>query len=195
MRKILFIAAVISVMTGCGGRQKEFMRGEVIDGLYRNDFFGFTMDIPEGMYVMSRTAMDSLSTKAGSGMDDRAAGRSDLLLFISAREPFAADSLFNYNITITSESLSGIPEIKTTEQYISHVVNALHGVADDMPVGRTLLGNREFMKVSIPSETISQDIYTCLHDGYALVVVGSYDGAQQREAVERILTTIVFEEK
>ena len=175
MRKLLFIAAVTLVAAGCG------RRGTVDDGLYRNDFFGFTMAVPEGMYVMPRGEMDSISA---------AEENSELLLFISAQEPSQTDSLFNYNITITSEKLSAV---KSNEQYISLVVNALHGVAEDIPVGRASLGSRGFMKVSIPWETFSQDIYTLVHDGYALIIVGSYDGPEQQEAVGRIIATAAFD--
>ncbi len=187
----MFIAVVALVVVGCGGgRKKDFMRGEVVGGVYRNDFFGVTMEVPEGMYVMPRAAMDSIAAAAGAGMGSEVAGYSDLLLFISAREPAAADSLFNYNITVTSEKLPEGTEVKNNAQYISTVIKMLDSKSDaehKMDGLHVELNGREIAKMSV-----SQDIYTSLHDGYALVVVASYDGVEQREAVDRIIGTMTF---
>ncbi len=196
MRKIVFIAVVALVVVGCGGgRKKDFMRGEVVGGVYRNDFFGVTMEVPEGMYVMPRAAMDSIAAAAGAGMGSEVAGYSDLLLFISAREPAAADSLFNYNITVTSEKLPEGTEVKNNAQYISTVIKMLDSKSDaehKMDGLHVELNGREIAKMSIRRGSVSQDIYTSLHDGYALVVVASYDGVEQREAVDRIIGTMTF---
>ncbi len=192
------MTAVALVAVGCVRiQQSDFMRGRIENGVYRNDFFAVTMEVPEGMYVMPRAVMDSVAAATGAGMGSEVAGHSDLLLFISAREPSAADSLFNYNITVTSEKLPEGAEVKNNAQYMSTVIKLLESKLEEEHKVNGLhvdFVEREIVKMSILRGTVSQDIYTYLHDGYALVVVASYDGPEQQAAVELILGTVAFGE-
>lgn len=203
MRKIPFIAViglVALIAAGCGRKQqKESVRGTVENGVYRNGFFGFTMEIPGGMYVMPRAEIDSLEAVMGSMVGLGGGDTADLLLFVSAKDPSAADSLFNYNITVTSEKVSGAKEVNSNERYMSQVIKTLQrGAASEggeMPVGRATFGGREFMKLTLGQYGVTQDIYARLHDGYALLIIGSYDGPEQRDAIARVLATIAFEKE
>ena len=198
----------VGFLAGCGRKeQKGFERGAVENGVYRNAFFGFSMDVPQGMYIMPEEAMDSVSRAMGSltGLNrtgesgDTAEKAAELLLFVSREDPAAADSLFNYNIVVTSEKLPSFLGTKNNEQYMSLAIKMLEKSASSqggrMPAERSQLGGRDFMKLSMGQHGMTQDIYARLQDGYALIIVGSYDGEEQKAAVDRMISTVAFSQE
>lgn len=202
MKKILFLAAVLLLAAGCR-QQEKFDYGVVEGGKYRNAFFGLTMDVPDAMHVMERVQMDSLaagmqsSTGAMiSGGAQKSAEPARLLLFMS-RYPFGADAEdFNYNIVVTCEKLPDALGVKNNEQYMQMAIRMLTagGADPDMPVSSVELGGRDFMKMRKPlDDAAAQDLYICIRSGYALTIVGTYAGDDQRREVDGIINTITLD--
>lgn len=194
IKRIIIAAGVliaVGLAAGCG-QKKEHDRGVVADGLYRNDFFGCTMQIPDGMYVMPRAEIENAMRLVGGGDDDL----SETLLFISASDPAAADpeGAFNYNIAVTSEKVPA--GITNNAQYAAEALRRLANstlIMDEVILHYTTLGGREFVKLGLLHKGIRQDIYARWHDGYVLVVTASYGDKAGQDAIDAILSTITFE--
>lgn len=173
---------------GCA-QKKAYERGTVRDGIYSNDFFGITLTIPAGMYVMPQEQTLTHS-------DDV----SGLLLFISAFDAAShvpdIDSGFNYNIAVTSEKLPSSSGIRNNGQYAAEAVRRLESSADSgmavAGVEDVVLGGREFVKFTLTGGGIRQDIYACYHDGYALILTCTYADETGRSKIADILSTITM---
>jgi hypothetical protein len=80
--------------------------GTVSDSIYRNAFFGFSYKIPFGW--VERT---------GDMRDDRAEGKSLVLLAVFERPPEATGNTVNSAVVIAAESVSAYPGLKTAADY------------------------------------------------------------------------------
>lgn len=177
-----------------GGARNGFDRGRIENGTYINDYFGFTLEIPQGIYVMDATRMDELSQQLRGSADD-----SRLLFFVSSFDPRAQmQDSFNYSLSAAVEKLGPKSAIRTNEQYAAAAMNAVGGSvstsADRMESRRTTLGGKEFVSFTLsagPGSDAVQTIYARVEPPYVLVFTATFDH-YTRSSVDSLLQSVGF---
>jgi hypothetical protein len=187
MKKILLII-MVAVLASCGGRRAAFDRGVYDAGVYRNDFFGLTVEVPEGVHVTTGDALAALSGAAG--------GSGEALLLLSQREVGTTDSLYNYNLALVAERLDRRSGVESGEQYAAAAMDAIaaaRGIEIPAP-DRVTIGGREFVAFRVPLEDgVVQEIFTRVERGYALVFTATYE-EKQSPYIGRLLVAVEFDE-
>ena len=93
-----------------------FDLGQIVDGVYRNAFFGFTLKLPYGW--VDRTE-DMRQDSAEAAKAD--AGKSTVLLATFERPPEAQGKTVNSAIVIALESTASYPGMKSAAQYFGPI--------------------------------------------------------------------------
>lgn len=184
-------------------------QGEVQDGAYTNDFFGFTMTFPESWAIASDETAEELQ-EVGSEIvagDDPAlkasieAAEQDTyqLLMISEQPIGAPTTSFNANIVVMAEKVSHLPGIVSGEEYLINVGNLLtqtdlpyeaNGEPYEVEIGGQTFHRADFDLTAAGME-IKQSYLAMIKDGYALGFILSGTDASLAE-LEEIANTLAF---
>jgi hypothetical protein len=201
----------MALLVGCkGGKADGFDIGKVKDGVYKNSFFGFTVEFPKDWVVQSEESAERIQLQAEkmiAGDDqnwkaalDAADVKSAQLLLLSKSE-MGAPVDENPNIVIGVENLEGLPGIKTAEDYLFHTrkslknsnitFNYLSEEAETENINGTeysLLKTR----LTYMGMDIQQTLYSTIIKRFSFNVTISYVSPEHREILLSIIDTMRF---
>ena len=166
-----------------------FVRGEVNDGVYTNDFIGLTFEIPDGWEVLSydeiKATMDVGLNAGGSDFE------ADALLNSTTYDLVARDAYKGESVMIIVEDLSKYPSNFTSEDFMKAAKISTEYTLPDVNIDWDLDGEKdtlcgiEFDVYSMEAEveaygiSMNQEYHITEKDGYMIVV--TYSGTSLSE--------------
>ena len=166
-----------------------FVRGEVNDGVYTNDFIGLTFEIPDGWEVLSydeiKATMDVGLNAGGSDFE------ADALLNSTTYDLVARDAYKGESVMIIVEDLSKYPSNFTSEDFMKAAKISTEYTLPDVNIDWDLDGEKdtlcgiEFDVYSMEAEieaygiSMTQEYHITEKDGYMIVV--TYSGTSLSE--------------
>ncbi|MDL2319767.1 hypothetical protein LJC45_01395 [Alistipes sp. OttesenSCG-928-B03] len=207
MKKLKYLALLLLVaaVAGCGQkREKLFDLGTIENGVYHNEYIGFSITVPDSMTARDHTTLNQLTEASYEllNMDSRTAKKSldiinyEALLMINSNRMDQGD--FSPNILVSVENMRMFPHVKNTGDYLAKARKDLRAalkvpteIDDENPT--VVLGGREFRKLTMMSDYgmwVTQECYVTMIDRLVLGIYLTYaseeSGAQLRDVLESI---------
>jgi hypothetical protein len=193
-----------------GGGPEEPDLGSIENGIYRNQFFRFSLLVPAEwdvadedteavMWDAGHVAVSQEDPAVSSAVDG-AMERSYQLLTLTRFRPDTVRE-FNPNLLMTAERITHLPGVRNGSDYLAHTARLLLG----SPLGYSLVrpaeprvvGGREFYRAEFRLDTspmtIEQVHYATLHRSYALTIVLSGATPADIDRLEEIVGAIMFD--
>lgn len=188
-----------------------FDYGSVKDGLYINEFFGCSLNIPAGWAVQTREEMEQLQNLG----KDMIAGKDKKLkrklktseirsanLITAFKYKLGTTVEFNPNISIVAENIKFSPGIKSGADYLNHSrellkqsqfkYDSISARFDQVEFSGKVF-SRMFTSVNYMGIPIKQEYYSTIVNGFSFNIVISYSNNEQREELLGMLETLKFE--
>lgn len=166
-----------------------FVKGEVKDGVYTNEFTGLTCELPDGWNVLSdeeiKATMNIGLTAGGSSFD------ADTLMNTTTYDLVASNTKSGESIMIIAEDISKYPDDFSIDDYIRAAKVSTAYTMPDMDIEWNVDGEKdtlcgmEFevfgMEVELEDYglSVSQEYHIAEKDGYMIVV--TYSGSSNGE--------------
>jgi hypothetical protein len=184
--------------------------GSLYEGTYMNDYFGFTLTVPDNWYALDKKGMQEV-TKAGTRMVTgnnkkmkaavKAGEKNSLNLLMAYQHPLGAQVTFNPSIGCVAEKVGHVPGIRSGRDYLKNIKKflSMSQFKMDFPedIEAVSLGGVDFdllyAEANVGLLTISQEYYASVQKGYALSFVISYVNDHQYSALQEALDSIRFE--
>ncbi|WP_058486461.1 hypothetical protein [Defluviitalea phaphyphila] len=208
---LLIVIFLMSIFSGCTKNKKELILGTFENNKYSNDYFGFTMELPEDWHIATDEEKKALFNV---GKEMLVENNEDLVentdsssegifhLVWTYKYPLNSVEDFNPNFLCTAENVGLIDSIIIDEKdYIESVKTVLEETGVGYKCGdisTEKIGNKDFyvMEVSLDYQgiTIYQKYYLKIVDKYVLSYLLSYSSEDEKNELTDILNTISFEE-
>ncbi|KJD33193.1 hypothetical protein PW52_14810 [Tamlana sedimentorum] len=215
MKKKISILIALLLVASMGFSQttretNSFDYGTINDNVYKNTFFNFKIDIPEGWFVQSKEQTDML---VEAGKDLVTGDNENLKAVIKASEINSAYLLtvfkhelgsavsYNPSFMVIAENLKLAPGVKLGSDYLFHTRNLLkqsqikYSHMDDVFL-EVMMGNREFHEMDVDLNhmglVIKQSYYSTILNGFALSIVISYVSETEKTELLNTLKTLKF---
>lgn len=210
MKKIILSLCVVLFISSCEETNKipeNFDYGTVENGVYSNTFFNFDLSFDKDWSVQSKEQMAEMTQKG----QDLITGENERLkknlkasqvnvaeLFAVFKFPVETVSVYNPSLIMNAENLKGFPEVRKPKDYM----DAVRSLLDEAPMTliykkqhySKIIGGKEFVAMEIYNQDydVNQEYFSTLHKGFAVIMVISYDGDDQKEELYKILNTLKF---
>ena len=214
----MLLIAVVS-LTGCNKSRKipnaiptNFDYGSWIGSTYRNDFFGFSITVPNDWHIAGKEDMKAMIQDA-QDMDiwnkdelerqKKIAGETTANLFFVARftdEEAMEKEVFNPNINLTVENVSLPGKQIDQASYVNilrqNLSKALPGLVIKSQTNKTI-GSQEFtslqLQFSIEDVFIFQESLICMKNGYAMLFVMTNIDDSEKQQLDDIMATLKWD--
>lgn len=191
-------------------KQKILDYGKIENGVYTNEFFNFSLELPQDWHVQSQESMEDLQD-AGSdllaGEDENkkaileaSRDRSGSLLGLFKYE-IGSQVDFNPSFLMLFERFSGATGIKTGADYLFHTrkmlkeSNLSYAVLDEEFKSQQVDG-RDFYtlntRLDVGENSIYQTYYVHVEGKYALAMIMTYFNPETKTELEAILNKVKF---
>ena len=211
-KHVLLIAslAIFIVSCGEGPQQSNPETGQVVDGVYVNEYFSVKMPIPEGWYVASKESEEYIRDVGGNivaGEDTTLKAQMDVaiknvfnLLSVSEFEMGAVVE-FNPTFFLIAERVSHLPGIKTGADYLLQSEKILLGSQLPYQVAEKpyliQLGDQQWYRadffINLPTMRLSQTYVAIKHSDFVLSMIFTAATAEQKAVLEKVASSIVLE--
>ena len=209
----VLLIALIAIVVGCSGDplRNGPESGEVVDGVYVNEYLGLKLPIPDNFFVWSKdTQQHLMETGEGAVVGDDAVLKAAVeaskkttfqLLTLSQFEMGAAVE-FNPNLGLMAERVNHLPGIKSGADYLIHATTLLSRVQlpyelKNRPYS-TQIGDRQWDRadflINQPQMPFSQSYICTKNHDFVLLMVLTAATSEQMAALERVASSIVLEE-
>lgn len=191
---------------------QEINYGQIANGTYGNDYFGFSIKMPSGWTIQSpddqarimeegREFITQGDAAFAEAMDH--SGQNSLNLFAFLKYELGAPVAFNPSLAAVAERVADEPSIQSGADYLLHVQKVLNSspVQYTFPgeIYKTDLGGVQVdvlaTTVKFAGAEIHQNYYAILIKDYVLSFVGSYSNLQESRELKKALATIKFSEE
>jgi len=206
---ILAVALLAVAASACGETpgSADPQRSFVADGKYTNEFFGLTLEIPDGWAVASDDSQKhvrEVGENVAVGDDPamkaavEAARKTTFQLLMVSEFPLGAAVEFNPSLILMAERVAHAPGVKSGKDYLYHTSNGLMRTALPYELVReaypTTLGSEKWHRADFvirnPHLPIEQS-YFAIHRGeFVLSVILSAATDEQMAELERIAGSI-----
>lgn len=184
--------------------------GSLFEGTYSNDYFGFTLIVPDSWYALDKEGMHEV-TQQGTRMVTannrnlkaavKAGEKNSFNLLMAYQHPPGTSVTFNPSIGCVAEKVSHLPGIKRGRDYLQNIKKfmAMSRVKMDFSedIEPVNLGGVEFDflygEANMGLLTVSQEYYASVRKGYALSFVISYVNDHQYSRLQDAIDSIRFE--
>lgn len=202
--------ALLFSLSACGGRSAKMFDYGTLDGSkYTNTFFRFSMEVPQGWYVLNRSQLTEVQKIGARAVPNKELGKQlqkakDVLnapLLVIYRDQPGSTEGFNPSFQAVAENLARHSEIRNAEQYQRQVlemfkVSGMDYYDLDVPIERTTIGGAEFtyfkLRINYGGYDVSQDWYVTVRDNFALSFGLTYTDAEQADTLYKTLNSMVF---
>lgn len=212
IKQILFIAVCTISLMSCGREiPSDFDYGKVENNSYTNDFFGLTMEIPEGWHVQDEATKKILSEEGVKALESekiaqtvKAAEITSANLLMASEfdiKTHADPTMLNSNFTIVAENLGvAAISVKDGNDYLeaskkqftrNNVPIVINGETKTMDVdGKTF---HYFDGVlTMQGVKINQRYMATVINGFGFLYVATYGTDDQLEKLMGVLKTTNF---
>lgn len=208
--KALFLFISAAALTACNNTPvtpiaeiEGFDYGTVANGKYSNKFFNLEMNIPEGWHVQDTEQMQGLVDKTkeiakeeGDEIMTKSLNTADITtanLLMVFRSEVGTTPDFNPNFILTVENMQNHAWVKTGKQYLDNtkklMTQSKMNLTDFSDGEKTTLGGMDFYSMSYSQEVngmkLQQTIMVTIKKGFAILLISSYDGSEQKEEIEK----------
>ena len=173
------------------------------EGVYRNAFFGFSLNFPKDWSVLSREqtekslqiGQDILKSqdKKNSAVIEAAAQR-ELLILVLAEKADAAGKAANLVVSVRKQSSAVTAEMVVEATKSLFLQNSSIKLLKDTQ--KIKLGGETFLSIelqnSLHGEFIHQRLFTFMRKGYSLTFVVTYKKSESLRAMENVLQSLSF---
>ncbi len=211
MLMFALLVVTVALSGGCGRDQDDKIDfGKVRDSVYKNDYFGMSVELPPDWSVLDLETRHELldqGTEMVAGEDRglksalKASKMRTVSLFTVLRHPLGTPVLHNQHIQCWAERVDHLPGIQSGKDYLFHTKRVAEmghltiSFPGDMFVES--IGGREFdamqSEISLPGMTIVSNYYTTIMKGYALSFYISFSTEEEESSLTEILDTVSFE--
>ena len=206
--KLLFPLLILMLFfVSCGQQPVEdyIDHGSVSNGVYSNQYFNFTIDMPTAYVVASREATDQLM-QAGqevieesfSSSLDRAVVKASevntMQLFMVSELEIGSPVEDNPNMICMIERVSHVPGIKKPQDYLYHSRKLMRrssvGFIIEDEFEDTSLGGEDFSVMYAEIAGQKQRYYTTLRNGFALSFIVTYGSEETLDPILHSLNSL-----
>lgn len=210
--KIIGIILIIFSTAGCNtnNQMDNFDYGHIENGIYVNDFFDFSIKLPESWVVQSREQTENIANegkKIVAGDDEK------MKAVINAYDINTANLLaafqyelgsaveYNPNIMIIAESIKNAPGIKNGSDYLFQARRLIQQgqfkydyISENFENEK--INETEFYKmdahINYMGLQIKQIYYSTVLKGFSFNIIISYVSDEQKEILQNSIKTIKF---
>ncbi len=188
---------------------EEIDLGIVINSVYKNKYFGFTITIPSDWSIQDQNSRQQMidagaKTFAGEDQNLKAAVNTSQLqtadLFTVTKYSLGSPVPFNPNIVCVAECVDDMPEIKSGKDYLLNARKFLElgQMAYYFPreIFTEKLGDKEFdvlyAELTTAGIKVQQKFYAAIMKGYALVFIESFTNVEEESYLDNVLRSAAF---
>lgn len=216
IRIVATVLVCVAVLAGCGDRKKVGSASDEIDfgvvekSVYRNKYFGLSMNIPPGWSVQDQDAKKKLMDMGRellSGDDKnlkatlRVSEMQSVDLLTVFKHPVGTPVSFNPNIICVAEQIRHLPGIKRGKDYHFHTKKVLQSsqlkVSFPKEIYAEQIGGMEFdimtSHMRVAGQTVKQKYYAIVLKGYALVFIVSFSTDEEESELQKVVESIRFQ--
>ncbi len=211
--KLSGITILILLLTGCGGDNmpKSFDYGNVENNVYSNTYFEFEMDVPEQWIVQSKEQNEELMEM---GKDMIAGDDKSMKATLNASDVNIANLLtvfkyelgspvdYNPSYMFVAENVMKAPGVKTGSDYFFNARKIIEQsqtpykhIDEEYTIQN--LGGKDFYVMNTEIEylgiSIYQTYYSRVDNGFALNLIISYSTDDEKDELEKIVHSILFQ--
>ena len=209
---LLLITCLILVGCNKAKESENFINyGEISGGVYTNNYFNMSIDVPENWVVQSQAAQKELLELGGdllSGGDENFKNVLDesqkriVNMFAFFKFEVGAPVEFNPNIISIAEKITDFPGVKSGNDYLFHTKKQLQAgqIGYEFPneIYVKNISGVSFdvmpMQTSIGTFTVYQEYYATKINDYALTFTLSYSTDEEQDELNEIVDTLKFSE-
>ncbi|MCH8330218.1 MAG: TonB family protein [Bacteroidetes bacterium] len=191
---------------------KDFNIGSYDKGYYMNDFFKFTIVIPETWVIQEHDFEKPLKSEVervvelGDKKEQKefkAAKSNTTYLTMAYKHKIGNTMDYNPSVMIACQYLIDNPELKTGKEYLFHVRQFMHSTVVNYTLSdyeyNVGLDNVYFdrieTKVRLKGREVTQEVYAAVIKDFGFSITISYEGLEQQKELHNIINTIKFLEK
>ena len=208
--RYLFIISACLLLSACDSvAEPDIDYGEIKDGLYTNNYFKMSIQLPSDWSIQSQAEQKKLmksGTELLSGDNQKlksalkASQKQSVNMFSVFRYEQGAPVDFNPSIISVAEKVSHMPGVKKGADYLFHVKKVLNAGQLKYDFSGEIY-SKELSGVSfdvMPSVismagmTIKQEYYAAIMNDYALGFILSYTTDADGKALNNIINTLEF---
>ena len=211
IRILLLLCFAVASLPSLAQISEEFDYGNLQEHTYSNDFFGFSLDIPPDWFIQNEEQIGKLmdiGREMVTGDDEnmkailKASEVNTATLLAVYQYEMGSPVDYNPNLVMVAENLSLAPGVKSGKDYLFHARKLL--LQTQMPYTHvdTTFGERDFgsqefgvmhATLSLMGMEIGQTYYCTVKNGFSLSLIVSWLGEEQKEAIDKVLSSLTFE--
>lgn len=200
-----------SGMTSTPGKpsKPQVLDAGKIDGLlYKNDYFGLTMNIPENWSIQNEEAKNEMKESGKNLMEngddakkagvDRSIERSVSMLAAS-KYPLGTPDKVNAHLLVMAEKVSAFPGIKTGKDYLLNAKKLMEGSKVKFAfkeITSEKIDGFDFdvleCTVKVQGQQVTQKYYATILREYALVFNITYTSQDDSNTLNKAIGTVKF---
>lgn len=208
-----FIVFVMVFWVGClfnVAAAKTADAAVIEDGVYKNGYFAFTMQIPSGWEILSQETKAELQRVGKEVLvgDDKnlkaaisAAEKNVFQLLSISRYPLGTPGKQNIVFTSGAEKVSALPGIKNGSDYLMNVKALLKFSSMEVHLNKEIYVQKidgiDFavldVSMNINNNEVKQLLYATIIKGYAYYFNYTYITPQDLQFLKQIVSTMKFE--
>jgi hypothetical protein len=200
------------LLGGCAQKpaEEEIDFGEIKDSVYRNNYFGLSLTLPQDWIVQNREFFKKtieVGAEAITGTDENmkvafdAAKLNIVPLFAVSKHEAGAPVDSNPNINTLAERIHLAPGIKKGTDYLFHTRKFMEGSAMKFTfpseTQAITIGGREFgvmeVEMNMGPARLKQKHYATVLKGYALQFVITYTKEEELPILEQVIHSSKFD--
>jgi len=214
----VFLFFTVVMVTGCTPSRKipkDFDYGSWTGSTYKNDFFGFSITVPESWHIFGKEKMKTLIQEGMKKTQDanlvneiemkkmaKSAEITSASLFLVIRylnEEVIEKKVSNSSITLGAENLSlpgkKIDRAKYVDLFRQNLAKAMPGAVIKTETSK-MLGGREFTSLNIEYERHGIHIYEeyliCLKNDFAVLFSLTWTDDSDKKQLDAVMETLAW---
>jgi hypothetical protein len=207
MKFLIYCLLAVFILSCTSDKDKVPDNGEIDVGIYSNEFFDFSLTIPEKWVIQNfeqynrleeegKAALKKSDSTIGNNVNSTNSNIINLLTLFEFH-PGSVET-FNASFILMAERLPENLSKMDEKAYLLLTQKQLEKTGLYKPIGtkgaKVKFGNAEFYALKVLSSQeggeMYQEFYTNIQKGYALVIIISYSNESQRSQLQTILSSI-----
>jgi hypothetical protein len=211
MNKIfVLIFGASLLLTGCDTKpSEEIGYGTIVNGVYKNDYFSMSIEVPKNWFVQSEAAQKQL-IETGSNLisseDEnlkrvlKEVEKQTVSMFSFFKFEPGAPVPFNPSIISVAERMSHMPGVKRGSDYHYHAKKLLELAPADYEfpneIYTKVISGVSFdvmpTKVTVSNRIVYQEYYAARVNDYVLALILSYSSDSELDELSNIINRLEF---
>ena len=213
MKRIFTIITMSFLLSiWCGSTfATEIGYGEIEDGIYKNDYFNMSIEVPKGWAVQSQAALKELTDRGGeliAGDDENLkavlseSDKQTVRMFAFFKYEQGAPVDFNPSIAAVAERVIHMPGIKRGSDYLFHVRKLLQAGQVQYSFPKEIytkdISGVSFdvmpAEISLANMVVYQEYYAARIKDYVLGFVLTYSNESELNELNQVIGMLKFTE-